>query len=119
MTERRRYSLPVDLADMAQLAERQLMGRAPLDDAMRAYLAKGGKLLDAGSKGARSNLVRNRSTGRVLLCCWTDCQRNGDKRIRASLPHPTPRWEGERLIYIFCCENHKAHWLAGHREAPR
>jgi hypothetical protein len=107
-----RIHRPVSLAELAELAERQLMGRAPMDDVMRTYLARGGKLIDRGTRKG-SNIVRNRMTGRILPCCWSDCMVNGNKRIRVAVPHDTPRWEGEKQIYIFCSDSHKAMWLAG------
>lgn len=68
--------------------------------------------------GGRGKLVRNVATQRVLPCCWDDCTEDGNDRIRVEIPHPTPRWKDslggkqEMLIYIFCSDGHRNHYLA-------
>lgn len=60
-------------------------------------------------------LVRNRLTGRVLPCCWADCEIPGDDAIRHAELHDLPRFDGERLVWIFCSDRHRLFWLAAHR----
>ena len=59
--------------------------------------------------------LRNRETGRVFPCCWSDCMVDGDDRYRVTVPHDDPdrRDKGDTLTYIFCSDVHKHHWLAG------
>lgn len=71
------------------------------------------RLIRPGGTGHR---VRNVSTGRVLPCCWDDCTTDGDDRYRIEVPHEKPRWRTpdgrqEMLVYIFCSEVHKGHYL--------
>jgi hypothetical protein len=63
-------------------------------------------------KEVGKRLVRNQGTGRVLPCCWEDCQEDGDDRYRVMVPHDAPRWPGEKLIYIFCSYRHRDHYVA-------
>ena len=51
--------------------------------------------------------------GVALLCCWSDCQQPGDTAHEVRVPHDTPRFPGEKLIYVFCSEIHKGMWAAG------
>lgn len=47
--------------------------------------------------------VRNPNTGRILPCCWSDCERHGHDEHKFVVP-------GEDHIprhYIFCTEGHK------------
>lgn len=57
--------------------------------------------------------VRNVATGRVLPCCYDDCERDGDTRHRIEVPHEAPRFKGEKVVYIFCGESHKRMYAAG------
>ena len=92
-------------------AERDLYRERDLSPAMREYLAKGGQLLAPRVRGAHT--VRNVTTGKILLCCFGPCDKPGDNRVQVAIPHPTPRWAGEKLIYIFCAENHRRYFVAG------
>lgn len=66
-----------------------------------------------------SGIVRNVTTGRVLPCCWADCENDGDNRIRIEAPHPQPRWKDpttgrqEMEVYIFCSESHRLAFAKG------
>lgn len=51
--------------------------------------------------------VRSRRSPDGILCLWDECDRLADARIDIRIPHETPRWEGERVIYVFCSENHR------------
>jgi hypothetical protein len=73
---------------------------------------RGAVILTPG-KEVNRQLVRNQATGRVLPCCYSDCQIDGDNRYRVEVPHDNPRFDGERLVYIFCTELHKGFWLQG------
>lgn len=70
--------------------------------------------------------VRNPGTGRVFPCCWDDCWRPGDARVKAEVTEGvfaeadmvpellvgTPKV----LTYIFCSDRHKAYWVNSHRD---
>lgn len=77
-------------------------------------------ILRPGGSGTK---VRNVQTGRVLPCCWSDCQEDGNDRIQVQLPHDQPRWRDpktgaqEMLVYIFCSDEHKAFWFDQVRQA--
>lgn len=85
-------------------------------DAATRAATQGGVLLRPGGTGTK---VRNVETGRVLPCCWDDCEKEGSTRFEIQVPHPQPRWKDpqtgkqEMLVYIFCSEAHKAAQLAG------
>lgn len=71
-------------------------------------------------------LVRNPGTGRVLPCCWDDCERPGDNRVQeqvadgvfteADLVSPLMLDTPKRFTYIFCSERHRAYWRNSHRD---
>jgi hypothetical protein len=80
------------------------------------------KLLQRAHTGT---LVRNVETGRILPCCYADCERAGRSNITVELPHNAPRWRDpttgrqEMIVYIYCSDQHRAaHW-AGTRIADR
>lgn len=64
-------------------------------------------------------IVRNRETGRIFPCCYADCDKAGDKRIKIEVPHSQPRWRDrktgrqEMVIYIFCSEPHRLEFAKG------
>lgn len=95
--------------------ERDLFRERDLSDAMQRYLAQGGRLLQHRIPG--SHYVRNVNTGNVLLCCLGPCDKPGDSRITIEVPHDTPRWNGEKLIYIFCSDAHRREYGATTRLA--
>lgn len=66
--------------------------------------------------------------GQHLPCMWSDCQRAGDTRFQAVVTEPygvdldlvvrpapnmDERWR--RVIYLFCCERHRAYWANSHK----
>lgn len=51
--------------------------------------------------------VRSRRSPDGILCLWDDCDKLGDAHIDIRIPHETPRWDGERVIYVYCSENHR------------
>ncbi len=61
-------------------------------------------------RGKRKWLVRNLQ-GNPIPCCWDDCFEDGDNHHRIEVDHPTPRHTGEKLVYVFCGPDHKAHYL--------
>jgi hypothetical protein len=77
---------------------------------------KGGILLRPGGTGTK---VRNVETGRVLPCCWSDCEKDGSSLITVEVPHNQPRWKDpttgaqEMLVYIFCSQAHKTEFVKG------
>src|SRR5262245_44882612 len=77
---------------------------------MAQQLQRGAVLLRRGGSGHK---VRNVTTGRVLPCCWMDCERDGDKRHQVMIDHEQPRWPGEQRVYIFCGSVHKQQYLNG------
>jgi len=77
---------------------------------MAQQLQRGAVLLRRGGSGHK---VRNVTTGRVLPCCWQDCERDGDNRHRVEAPHEHPRFPGEMLAFIFCGSVHKQQFLNG------
>lgn len=80
-----------------------------------AAVTRGAVLLGAGA----DNKIRNKDTGRIFPCCWTDCVVDADRRYYVEVPHETPRWidpttgKQEMVVYTFCSEAHKEFWLAG------
>jgi len=68
--------------------------------------------------GSTKVLVRN-SRGLPLMCCYTDCTSDGDNRIRVEVPHNQPKFPGEKLIYIFCKQDHKRLYLLSSPYADR
>lgn len=66
------------------------------------------KLLLPNGFRPRRTRVRNQMTGRVLPCCWSDCERDGYDEIQVAKDHEDPRWPGEKRIYIFCSDAHRA-----------
>ncbi len=64
---------------------------------------------------SRRVLVRNQITGRVLPCCGDNCDVPGDDRHAVHVPHDSPRFAGEQLVYVFCSERHAAYWRFSHR----
>lgn len=73
------------------------------------------QLIRPAIRGTTGHLVRNVSTGRVLPCCWSDCERAGSDRIQLQVKHERPRWRTpdgrqEMLVYIFCSDEHKEHY---------
>jgi len=92
--------------------------------AWRLYKEHGAVLLRPGHHATTGvQKVRNQATGRVLPCCYGDCERDGDNRHRVEVPHKEPRWRDpatdpatgrqEMLVYIFCGERCKRAWLVG------
>lgn len=65
------------------------------------------KLILPGGRSRKKQLVRNPGTGRVLPCTWQDCEDDGDNRFQIRVPHDSPKFDGEKLIYIFCGEPHR------------
>jgi hypothetical protein len=63
----------------------------------------------------RGRRVTNTVTGRVYPCCYSDCESDGSTSYEVSQPHESPRWPGERVVYIFCSAQHKAFFL---RDTP-
>lgn len=61
--------------------------------------------------GGHAVRVRN-GNGDPVPCCWGDCWKPADNNHRVEVPHPTPRWHGEKLVYTFCGERHKVLYLA-------
>lgn len=81
-----------------------------LGDQLEGFQAPG--LILPSNKQATVRRVRNQGTGRVLPCCWDDCQADGDDFYRVMVPHDAPRWPGEKLIYIFCSYAHRDMYVA-------
>lgn len=78
---------------------------------------QGGVVLSKGAHGAGGPVrVRNPGTGRVLPCCWDDCQRDGDDRIQIRTAHTQPRYDGEQLVYIYCSERHRDYHIEAIRK---
>lgn len=81
-----------------------------------ARAVEGGVLLRPGGSGTK---VRNVTTGRVLPCCYGECEKPGDDTIRVMVDHDAPRWineqtgEREKLVYIFCSDFHKGLYIQG------
>lgn len=71
------------------------------------------KLILPGGFSRRPQRVRNVATGRVLPCCWQDCERLGDNAFRIEVPHSQPRWRDpvtgkqEMVVYVFCGDPHR------------
>lgn len=61
---------------------------------------------------SRPVLVRNQTTGRILPCCWDDCERHGDDRIKVVRAEGAP---GDTTTYIFCSGRHRSMWETAHR----
>lgn len=59
----------------------------------------------------RIRKVYNMSTGNRLMCCWTDCDRDGttlhEVRVREGV---------RRIIYVFCSERHRLLFAHSHRD---
>lgn len=68
-------------------------------------------------RGGAGPLVRNVGTGEVLKCVYRDCEKPGRDLIRIEVAHEAPRFEGEKLIYIFCSEIHKQGYISDARGA--
>jgi hypothetical protein len=73
--------------------------------------------------------VRNQRTGRVLPCCWAECDRDGDNRYQLVINQLTGHMQpclcaqckltqlrAQSLIYIFCGDNHRAAYVGSHRD---
>lgn len=72
-----------------------------------------GGLILPGQGGKNVQRVRN-AEGRVLPCCWSDCERDGDLRYKAVFRDPNPeRPVKSTLTYVFCSPAHRALYLAG------
>ncbi len=55
--------------------------------------------------------VRNVVSGRILPCCWEDCERHGDAR------HEVAEIDGARVsIMIFCSARHRLFYLNSSRQ---
>jgi hypothetical protein len=72
------------------------------------------------------SLVRNRETGRILPCCWDDCEKPGNARIWAEVTDgeftdadmvpPLMVGTPKTFRYIFCAERHRAYWENSQRD---
>jgi len=71
-------------------------------------------------------VVRNR-VGKILPCCWDDCERAGHTQFEARVPaepiDETEAWmvaTGQvpqpMAIYVFCSVRHKMLWVNSHRD---
>lgn len=74
--------------------------------------------------GARKiRYVRNQVTGRILPCCYLDCEKPGNAYIAIRVRHPQtdePEFRGiEALVYIFCSDLHRAYYVNGVTEHRR
>lgn len=83
---------------------------AAINNKFRGAILLGGAQPSAGGKVR----VRN-AEGKPLMCCWTDCQSDGDNRYAVTIAHPQPQFPGDKrtLTYIFCGPEHRRHWLKG------
>lgn len=59
--------------------------------------------------------VRN-AEGKVLLCCFKDCERSGDDRYQVRQPSIKPDYPGQLTIFIFCTREHAEAYV---RDAQR
>lgn len=50
-------------------------------------------------------------TGRALLCCWSDCERNGYDLYQARVNYAAAGFPPEVVKYVFCSEAHKMYWV--------
>lgn len=55
--------------------------------------------------------VRNPRTGRILPCCWDDCERHGHDEHKIVVQNGT----GPALHYIFCTAGHKHLYAWSHK----
>ncbi len=55
--------------------------------------------------------VRNAS-GKPLLCCWNDCDRDGYDNYKLVVPHDSPQRPGDTLTYIFCGPMHRNYYVS-------
>jgi hypothetical protein len=53
--------------------------------------------------------VRSLTSPDGIPCCFGPCWEKGDDRYRVEVPHETPRWPGEQLIYIYCSPKHRTY----------
>jgi hypothetical protein len=61
------------------------------------------------AEAIRIRKVYNLSTGNRLMCCWTDCEKDG------TTLHQVRVWEGQQpIIYIFCSERHRMLFAHSH-----
>lgn len=56
--------------------------------------------------------VRNPGTGRILPCCWDDCERNGHDEYKIIVHNKVKT--NPPLHYIFCSERHKMLYANSH-----
>jgi hypothetical protein len=54
--------------------------------------------------------MRSGTTGRLIPCCWTECQRVGDTRWQIRV-YESPV---KTTIYLFCGERCKEYWRNSH-----
>lgn len=55
--------------------------------------------------GLMKTLVRG-TDGKPLTCCWDDCERHGDDRVKVVVND-----KDARIHYIFCSVGHRDFWL--------
>jgi hypothetical protein len=72
--------------------------------------------------GGHARRQRNPITGRLYLCCLSDCSRPADDRYQVRAPHEHPRWRApdgtqEMVIWTFCSEPHKVYFAQGTKYA--
>lgn len=56
--------------------------------------------------------VRSGATGRIIPCCWGECDRPGYERFAIRV-HESPQ---RTTIYLFCSARHRAYYANGHVE---
>lgn len=57
--------------------------------------------------------IRSASSPDGILCCYGPCEDKADDRYTVKLPHETPRFEGEKVVWAFCSPRCRALWCKG------
>lgn len=52
--------------------------------------------------------------GKPLMCCWSDCVELGHQEHR--IETPDSQVPGLKLIYVFCCAQHRRYYLNSHKD---
>lgn len=74
------------------------------------------KIILAPGIRSRVQRVRNQITGRVLPCCWSDCERDGDLRYKIVVREDSPDERPKAGIvntrtYVFCSDGHREFYV--------